>query len=231
MSFRCVILEDEKPARELLKNFIGKIPSLVLVAEFKDPLQIDLTDWSTVDILFTDIEMGEISGLQFLRTLAKKPFVIITTAYSEHAIEGYELDIVDYLVKPFPFERFLTAINKVQSRISGAPSGSAQPEEPPMHIVADHKTYRIFPDDIIFIEGMREYVRYYLQTGEKLMELKALKSLEESLPAQFSRVHKSYIVNKNHVKAFDGVSIELSIQNIPIGKSYRSEAREFLLAN
>ncbi len=227
MSVNCVVIEDEQPARELLANFIAKVHDLELVGTYKGPLEVHDVSWTNVDLLFTDIEMSDMNGLSFLRTLTVKPFIIITTAYSEYAIEGYELDIVDYLVKPFPFDRFLTAVNKVKSRLGTKPI-QAIPLEPTLLIQADHKTYRIQPNDILFIEGMREYARYHLSSGEKLMELVALKSLEATLPPQFIRIHKSFIINKHFVRAFEGVSVEISDHKIPIGKNYRSSAKKFL---
>lgn len=225
---KCVLIEDEQPARELLKNFINRIEWLELVAEFKGPLQVGNLEWLEIDILFTDIEMGEISGVSYLRTLTQAPFVIITTAYSEHAIEGYELDIVDYLVKPFPFERFLTAVNKVKNRMANSIGiNSSQPEQL-LLIQAEHKTYRVKPRQIVWIEGMREYARYYLTSGEKIMELISLKQLEKSLPNYFLRIHRSYIVNRNFIQSFDSVSIDLEGQKIPIGKSYRVEVKKNL---
>ncbi len=224
MSINCVVIEDEQPARELLANYISKVQDLELVGSYKGPLEVHDVSWTNVDLLFTDIEMSDMNGLNFLRTLNVRPYIIITTAYSEYAIEGYELDIVDYLVKPFPFDRFLTAVNKVKSRLGNKSIPTAQ-QEPTLLIQADHKTYRIQPNEILFIEGMREYARYHLSGGEKLMELVALKNLEASLPSQFIRVHKSFIINKNFVKAFEGVSVEISSQKIPIGKNYRASAK------
>lgn len=229
MKLSCVIIEDEQPARELLESFIERIKWLDLVATYKGPLEVNDLDWTKIDILFTDIEMGELSGIDFLKTLTKAPHVIITTAYSEHAIEGYELDIVDYLLKPFPFERFLKAVNKVKTRITSHPTSSDSSKDDDVLLVhADHKTYRIHLDQVVYIEGMREYAGYQLQSGEKIMQLVSLKKLEDELPSHFLRIHKSYIVNKHFIRSFDGVSVATEVKSLPIGSSYKAEIKEVL---
>lgn len=227
MNFRCVIIEDERPARELLENFVARVEWLNLTASFKAPLEVNDLDWTEVDILFTDIEMGELSGIEFLKSLTQTPHVIITTAYSEHAIEGYELDIVDYLLKPFPFERFLKAVNKVKSR-AGKKTRYLEKDNGLLLVQADHKTYRIQTSQIVYIEGMKEYARYHLQNGEKIMELVALKKLDSLLPAHFIRIHKSYIVNKHFVSSFEGLSLETSLGKLPIGNIYKANAKSLL---
>ena len=225
MKIKCVLIEDELPARELLQNFIQRIDWLELLGSFKRPLDIAGLNWGEVDMLITDIEMGELSGIDYLKTLTNPPNVIITTAYSEHALEGYELDIVDYLLKPFPFERFLGAVNKVKRRIQQA---ELETPSPLLLIQADHKTYRVKPEDIIFIEGMREYARYHLASEEKILELVSLKRLEETLPPFFIRIHKSFIINKKFIHSFDSVSVEIKGTKIPIGKSYRDGVKDSL---
>ena len=228
MKLRCILIEDERPARELLETFISRIEWLNLIDSFKAPLEIEDINWNDIDILFTDIEMGELSGIDYLKTLPKLPYVIITTAYSEHALEGYELDIVDYLLKPFSFDRFLRAVNKVKSRTGKESTKAAEPDGSLVHIQADRKTYRVSTDEIIYIEGMREYAGYHLNTGEKILELVALKNLETSLSSSFLRIHKSYIVNTKFIKSFDLISVELKDRKLPIGKNYRANVKLIL---
>lgn len=242
MNIKCIVIDDEYLARVVLQDYIGKVPGLELMGSFKSPIEaISLIQKGEVDLMFLDIQMPDISGIDFLKTLTKKPLVVFTTAYMEYAIEGYQLDVLDYLLKPFSFERFLKSINKVTERQQTSVQAPSSTQQHPLDdkseqakafiaIKADHKVHRLKHDQIIYIEGLREYVTFFCK-GEKIITLESLRNLETTLPANsFLRVHKSYIVNINYVKSLYGnqLIMEGTSMVIPIGKSYRDIVQQTL---
>jgi DNA-binding LytR/AlgR family response regulator len=225
MKLTCLVVDDEQLARELLKEYIAKVPFLELKGLLRNPVEVaEVLDKEHVDILFLDIQMPDLTGIDLLKTLTHKPVVIFTTAYSEYAIESYELDVLDYLVKPFSFERFMKAVNKASDLIrlkQNADTVHAENEYLSIH--ADHKIYRVRVEDILYIEGLREYVSYYT-SDQRIITLASLRKLEESLPKnKFIRIHKSYIVPVDKVKAVEGNMLDIGIKKIPIGRSYRDK--------
>lgn len=230
MKVNCIIVDDEYPARVLLTEYIKKHPRLELSGACKNPAEaMELLQKNAIDIMFLDIQMPELTGIEFLQTMRKKPEVILTTAYPEYALEGYALDVTDYLLKPFSLERFLQAVNKaielydLKHADQKTPATSGTETNPPKHtlIKTDSKLIRLPYEDILYIEGLKEYVSFYTQT-ERLISLLSLKHLEDSLPAEdFIRIHKSYIVNKNKVKSLYGNQLEIEGKMLPIGKSYK----------
>lgn len=238
MKIRCVIIDDEFPARALLKDYIERFPHLELTGSFKSPLEaLPLLQSGGVDLVFLDIQMPEISGMDFLKAFQlKNILVVITSAYPEYALEGYQLDVIDYLLKPFAFERFVQSVQKAGDRLQksnsdSSPAASGFAENSEFIVVkADHKSYRVNVADILFIEGMREYVTFHC-LNQKLVALESLKNLVEQLPSGlFLRVHKSYIVNRQQVKALYGNQLQLhnTDKTVPIGQSYRDEVRREL---
>ncbi|MBN2007982.1 response regulator transcription factor [candidate division KSB1 bacterium] len=234
MKIRCVIIDDEFLARQLLKDYVSKIPFLELRGDFNSPLKaLDLLKSNALDLLFLDIQMPDISGLDFLKSLDNQPYIILTTAYKEYALDGYELNVADYLLKPFPFERFLKAVNKVaelveqKQPVHDHSESEAELTGPQLHdnylvIRADRKYYKINYDDLIYIEGQKAYVTFVTKR-QQITALASLKQLEEQLPAnQFVRIHKSYIVSIDKINALEGNSIEIARKFLPIGKNYRS---------
>ncbi|MBB4079084.1 DNA-binding LytR/AlgR family response regulator [Lewinella aquimaris] len=231
----CLIVDDEELARRLVGSYCDRLSDLRVVGEANNPVAaMDILREHEIDLLFLDIQMPEMTGLDFLRTLRRPPAVILTTAYSDYALEGFELDVVDYLVKPFSFERFVRAVGKAREyRFSDvARSGAPPPQSdaPPYQLVrSDRKTYRIPHADILYIESMREYVAYHTPTGRTLA-LGSLKQLEEELPANFLRVHKSYIVAKDKVEVLEGNMLHIGGAKIPIGGSYREHVKQELFS-
>ncbi len=226
---RCLVVDDEELARTLLKTYLGRLPNLELVASCANPLEaMSILQQEHIDLLFLDIQMPELTGIEFLRTLTKKPLVIFTTAYAEFALEGYALDVTDYLLKPFSFERFVQAVNKsaalLQARAKAGLHTNSETQAPGKdHILvkADHKVHRIKLDDILFIQSMREYVAFHTAAG-RLLSLNSLKSLEESLPPErFIRIHKSYIVAIDKIDTLEGNLVHVGKEKLPIGASYR----------
>ncbi len=249
---RCLIVDDEFPARILLKEFIEKVPNLELVASCKSGLEaLPIIQDGKVDLMFLDIQMPDITGLNFLKMLPVRPLVVFTTAYSDYAIESYQLDVLDYLLKPFSFDRFMQCVGKAMQRVSESrqraaqpaptqqvpaqPQQEAAPNDGVLIVKADHKIHRIKIDDILYIEGLREYVSIFTRGEggkiEKVITLESLKNLEETLPQSlFMRVHKSYIVRIDKVKALYGAQLKIDGVEpyVPIGKSFKDAVQEKL---
>ena len=226
MSYSCLIVDDEQLARKLLKEYVSKITSLELKGMCKNPLEaMEIMERERIDILFLDIQMPELTGIEFAKTLTQKPVIIFTTAYSEFALEGYQLDVIDYLVKPFPLDRFIKAVNKATNFIDlknrAAHQDSGIDEYVLLH--ADHKIYKVYLSDIEYIEGLKEYVSYFTK-GKRIIVLQSLKSIEETLPSdRFIRIHRSYIVPIQKIKTLDGNQVQIGEKLIPIGRSYKED--------
>ena len=223
MKLRCIVVEDEQPARVLMEDFINKVGFLELLGTFKNPLKaMTFLQEQTIDLVFLDIQMPDITGIELLKSLDRKPQVIFTTAYSEFALDGFELSATDYLLKPFSFNRFLQAANKASSlhrlkNDSATPSGANT-----LTIYADHKIYKVKTSELTYIEGLKEYVSYYTSDGRRIIALKALKDLEEELaPWGFIRVHRSYIVSIDKIETMEGNQLKIGDQYIPVGRSYK----------
>jgi DNA-binding LytR/AlgR family response regulator len=226
-NIRCIIVDDEPLAREVIERYLSNIRELELVRTCSNALEaFETLHTEQVDLVFLDISMPVISGLDFLRSLRKTPAVIITTAYPDFALQGYELDVVDYLVKPVSLERFMKAVNKAIDRIHVQSSSAAVPENRParadyMFVKSDQKLVRILFSDIDYIEGMKDYVKIY--TKEKMIvTLHTMKFFESNLPSNsFIRIHKSYIVNLNSIRSISGNELEIHQTRLPIGSSYK----------
>lgn len=233
MTLRCLIIDDEYLARQYITDYVRKVPYLELKGDYNSPLKaIDQIKARKIDLIFLDIQMPDITGLDFLKTLDKAPFVIITTAYKEYALEGYELNVSDYLLKPFSFERFLKAVNKVlemKEKMSGSGKQlSSEQSETTIHddyiiVRADRKHYKVNYEDLIYIEGQKAYVTFHT-SSKRVTALASLKDLEEKLPDKlFIRIHKSYIVSVKKIDSLEGNMIELGDKHLPIGKSYKKD--------
>lgn len=228
MNYTCLIVDDEQLARKLLEEFVAKVPMLELKGMCKNPLEaMDILKSEHIDIMFLDIQMPELTGVEFVKTLQQKPAIIFTTAYSEYALEGYELDVIDYLVKPFPLDRFIKAVNKaiefIDLKRSAGKIDRDNMDSNYILLHADHKIYKVNLDDIQYIEGLKEYVSYYTKE-KRIIVLQSLKSIEESLPSnKFIRVHRSYIVPISRIKTLDGNQVQIGDKLIPIGRSYKEE--------
>lgn len=224
---RCLITEDEELARDLLENFINKIPHLELVAKCENPLRaMEVLRNETVDILFLDIQMPELTGTEMLKLMPEKPVVIFTTAYPSYALEGYQLDVTDYLLKPYSFERFVQAVNKateiVKLKKSSSANHNTRLNKDYLLAKSEHKVIKIKFVDLSYIESMREYVAYHTTAQGRILSLMSLKKLEADLPEHlFIRIHKSYIVNIEKVVALEGNLVHLADKKLPIGASYK----------
>ncbi len=223
---KCIIIDDEQLARNLVEKYAMQISFLEIVGIFKNGLEaLDKIEVGDVDLIITDIQMPSLTGTELIKSLSNPPMVIFTTAYSDYAIEGFELEAIDYLLKPFSFERFLKSVNKAHELydLRQVENNSTRFKTNYLTIKADHKLYKVLYKDIRYIEGMREYVSFHLPKG-RITALMSLKSLEEKLPSgQFMRCHKSFIINKNIVTALDGNNLTIEEKSIPIGQSYKEK--------
>lgn len=220
--YNVLIVDDEYPARMLLQDYVSKVDSLNLVDCCSSAVKaMDVLANQHVDIMLLDIQMPEMTGEELLKSLDKKPVVILTTAYSEYAVDAFALGVVDYLLKPFDFARFLQAVNKAKELIGRRKQ--LQPAADYMMVKADYKLYKINYEDLLFIEGQHEYVSFNM-TSRRVTALYSLKNLEESLPAdRFFRVHKSFIISINHIEDIDKQFVTVGGRKIPIGANYRDE--------
>jgi DNA-binding LytR/AlgR family response regulator len=237
MKLTCAIVDDEFLARQYLRDYVQRLSFLELVGDYNSPLMImEELKQNTIDILFLDIQMPDITGLDFLKTINPQPYVILTTAYKEYAIEGYEHNVIDYLLKPISFDRFLKAINKVADKIQKERAAATNinssfdsrtaTEENYLTIRADRKWYKINYDDLYFIEGQKAYVTFHTRI-KKITALFSLKELEETLPAErFIRIHKSFIVSVKNIETLEGNMIGICGKKLPVGSSYRDKVNQ-----
>jgi DNA-binding LytR/AlgR family response regulator len=225
-----IIVDDEPLAHEVLETYINQVSGLNLVKKCYNALEArEVIDKMQVDLMFLDIQMPQLTGLEFVKSMTKLPLVVFTTAYAEYALESYEIDAVDYLIKPVSLEKFLKAINKAQERYE-AENSEAIDGFDHFFVKADKKLVKLFYNDILYIEGLKDYVIIKTETG-RVITLQTMKSLEERLANKnFKRVHRSYILNKSKIKALLGNVVEIvengKEKHIPIGKNYRDELFE-----
>lgn len=223
MKLRCIAIDDEPPALLLMKEYISRIPSLQLEQVFEDAVkgQAFLQEKGT-DLLFVDINMPDLSGLELVRSLTKPPMVIFTTAYKNFAIEGFELDAVDYLVKPVAFERFEKAVKKAEDYFRYHQPPSRQEEPDSLFVYSEYRLVKILFSDIEYIESLEDYIRIHTINNKPLMTLMTLKKVLEKLPdGQFRRIHRSYIISFNKIKSVQGRKLRLlSGKELPVSDSY-----------
>jgi len=233
---RCVIVDDEPPAREVLRRYIEQLPMLELVGECPNAIDaIRVLQQNPVDLLFLDIRMPQLNGNELLKVVRKPPPVIFTTAHPEYALEGYDLDVLDYLLKPIRFDRFIKAVNKIiqlnglRSLETTAPV-EEEKKESFVYFRCDRKMVRVMLSDIIYIESMKDYVKIFTSEG-MLMTKQSITSVEAMLPeGDFIRAHRSYIVSLDKIKTFTNEIIGVGKTEIPIGKLFRNHVIKLLTA-
>ena len=230
MKLQCVITDDEPIALEILEDYIRLVPGLNLVAKCKSAMEtMTILQKNKVDVLFIDIKMPEISGIEFVKSLKNPPAIIFTTAFPGFALEGFELDVIDYLLKPISIERFLKAVHKVISNKKNL--NPSETERPPINFLfvkAGQGFIRVQYSDIYYIEALENYVRIHLK-DKTIVSLTSMKNMEEALPAKsFLRIHRSYIVNLEKVDAIRNNVFILGAKNIGSGKNYRKNIAEML---
>ncbi|WP_420385733.1 LytR/AlgR family response regulator transcription factor [Roseivirga sp.] len=228
MEIRCIIVDDESLAREGLADYVAKTAFLILVGEFKNAsMAFDYMKDHPVDLMFLDINMPGQNGLEFLGELRDKPNIIFTTAYREYAAESYELEAVDYLVKPISFERFVKAVNKAYALMNE--SARANRSDQYFFVKVDGVIVRVLLSDVLYIEGMKDYVRIHRKGKSSLMTLVSLKNMEEQLPTEFIRVHRSFIVNTLRVEAIEGNVLKIDSQEVPVAPQLRGQVLEKIM--
>ena len=241
-----IIVDDEPLARDILETYIEQIPELNLVAKCSNALEANnILQSEEVDLMFLDIQMPQVTGTEFLKSLNNPPMVVFTTAYPNYAIEGFELDALDYLLKPIPMDRFMKAVNRAvemknlfsstnpeTAEIVDRPAGE---KEDFVFVKSDKKLVKIHYSDIIYIEGLKDYVIIRCK-GTRVITLQTMKSLEARMPANiFKRIHRSYIVNLDEINAVVGNMVEVTekgqSKNLPIGKNYKDELLDIVNKN
>lgn len=226
----CVVVDDEPPALQLIADYVQRTPFLRLAGQTTDPMTaIDMVQQGMADLLFLDIQMPELTGLQLIKVIGHKCKTILTTAYPDYALDGYELDVIDYLLKPVTFDRFLVAVNKARERIiPPAPAiQSVQSSTPPSHIFVktEYKIQKIDLADILYLEGLRDYVAIHTRNG-KVLTQQSMKSFEAQLPEQnFIRVHKSYMIAIDKIRFIERNRIVIADSYIPVGEMYQEAVR------
>ncbi|MCJ8167375.1 response regulator transcription factor [Pontibacter sp. E15-1] len=238
MKIRCIAVDDEPLALDILESYIAKLPFLKLVRTCSSATEaMQALQDEQIDLMFLDIEMPELTGIQFLNILKHQPLIIFTTAYPDYALEGFNQDAVDYLLKPIPFDRFLKAVTKAQERLQrhektpDAPAPSAPHEQDFMFVKADYKSVRVDFKDILWIEGLKDYI--IIQTkDQKIITLLSMNKMMEKLPeAKFLRVHRSYIVSLQKIESIEKSRIRIGPKEIPIGEVYKENFLKWVEEN
>ncbi|WP_199136587.1 LytR/AlgR family response regulator transcription factor [Pedobacter sp. ASV12] len=225
-TIKCLIVDDEPIARQIIEGYAKQYPLLEVVASCEDAMEARIQlQKQPIDLIFLDINMPVIDGIGFLKTLKKAPQVIFTTAYKEYAVDAFELSASDYLLKPFSFERFLMAVDKVAEKLAPATTPTPVVETIPvddfMFIKSDNKIFKVAFDDILYLEAFGNYTKVFL-SDKQLMPTATLTSLEEVLPKnRFIRVHRSFIINKNHISHIEGNRVFIRNQEVPISANFR----------
>jgi len=229
MKTKCLIVDDEPLARELIRGHVEKLENFEIVAECSDAMKaLNVIREKQIDLIFMDIQMPQITGIEFLKTLKHPPKVIITTAYREYALEGFELDVVDYLIKPITFERFLKSVNKFyqmsqdEIQVLNGNSTERNADDAYIYVKENKKVVKVLLSEIKYIEGLSEYVQVYTDK-KKIITKTSMSQMEEKLPAEnFLRIHKSFIVSLGKIEAFTANTIEIQGKELPIGRSFKN---------
>ncbi len=234
MKLRCLLIDDEPPALKVLQSHISNVNGLEIVALCRNAVEaMDILNEKQVDVIFIDIKMPKILGTEFLKSLSHPPKVVFVTAYREYALESYELDAVDYLMKPVSFERFLKAIGKVK-RLMGQETVDQREElkanpEAFVYLKVDKNMLKILINEILYIESWKDYVKVFMTNGKNWLVKQSITSLENLLSEhKFLRVHRSYIISLNKLTGYNNLSVQLDAKEIPIGRLYKQHVMEVI---
>ncbi len=234
MKLRCLLVDDEPPALEVLQSHLSNIPGLEIVALCKNAVEaLDILHEKQVDLIFLDIKMPKILGTEFLKNLSYPPKVIFVTAYRDYALDSYELDAVDYLVKPVSFKRFLKAIGKVKRLMGQETSGYAEEHKPNpeafVYLKVDKNMQKILINDIIYIESWKDYVKLFMNDGKNWLAKRSISSMENLLSEhKFLRVHRSYMVSLSKITGYNTLAVQLGTKEVPIGRLYKQQVMEVI---
>jgi len=231
-----IAIDDEPLALQLIVDYIQMTPDMILAGQFENPVEAaQYISKNPIDIVFTDIQMPGLNGIEFTRSMVNGPVVIFTTAFAKYAIEGFKLDIADYLLKPFTYEEFLTSVHKAERMIRSntKPADDVLSNSEFLFLKSDYKIKRINFQNILYFEGLKEYVKVYTMLSDiPILSLSSLKTLELKLPAdKFMRVHRSFIVNLEKIETIDRSRIVFGKKYIPVGDQYKEKFQEFLDKN
>ena len=229
MTINCAIIDDEPLAAGLLKSYAEKTPFLSLIGTYGSALEAmkELRE-NPAQLLFLDIQMPELSGIEFAKILPAETKIIFTTAFQQYAIEGYKVNALDYLLKPISYEDFLRAANKALDYYTVTQKQQTYAQDRFMYVKSDYKLIRVSLDDILYVEGLKDYVRIYLADGQKIMSLMNMKKFEEYLPhPEFLRTHRSYIVHMSKAQSVDRFRIVFGSEYIPISDSYKEDVQQY----
>jgi len=232
MKIKCIIIDDEPLAAEVIQMHLKEFPNMELLNTFTNPLEaLTIIETGGVDVVFIDINMPKMNGLDFIKSLDKSPYFVITTAYREYAVESFDLDVLDYLVKPVPFSRFLKSINKISQKFINDRSDEVPQttEKSFIFLKVDKKLIKIKFEDIFFIESLKDYIKVFTRSGDYLAH-KSLSGITEELPSnQFLRLHRSFTVALDKIQALEGNSVLVEDKRIPIGRKYINHAKDVIL--
>jgi DNA-binding LytR/AlgR family response regulator len=223
---KCVVVDDEPLAIEVLSSYISQFEHLELASSFENPIKaFEYLQHHQIDVLFMDIQMPRITGLEILRSLSRKPKVIITTAYRDYALEGFELEVTDYLLKPIGFDRFMKAVAKLQDVGITLSEGDQKHD---IFVKVDKKMVRLCLNDLLFLESQRDYLRIVCKDKELLTHMSISEANQLFPEKDFFRVHRSFVVSKHKIDSFSATEIEIGKYNIPIGRNYKAEVSKIL---
>jgi two-component system, LytTR family, response regulator LytT len=232
MKMRCLIVEDEPIAQEILKGYIERTDFLELTGQFSNAVDaFHYLQTNTIQLLFLDIKMPQMTGIELLKAITHKPKVIITSAYRYYATDAFELDVADYLLKPYPFERFLKGISKVMNdgAILNSSPESNSTERPFIFVKGNRQLHKIYISDILFIESQRDYVKFKIQHHPDIISRQTIGYYEEFLPARlFTRVHRSFIVAKEKISLIESTRVLIGDLAIPVGRNYRQQVQSLI---
>lgn len=231
MTLRCLLVDDEPLALDLLEGYVAKTPSLTLAGRCSSAFQaMEMLDKAEVDLMFLDIQMPGLSGLDFSRSLQDGPRIIFTTAFEQYALEGFKVDALDYLLKPISYPEFLNAVNKAKRWFGHFDKAGISEIRTSLFVKADYKLVQIEFNSILYIEGLKDYVKFNLEGNEKpVLSLMSMKSLEENLPdSRFMRVHRSFIVNLDKINTIERNRIVFGKEYIPISENYKEKFHRFV---
>ncbi|WP_412987106.1 LytR/AlgR family response regulator transcription factor [Pontimicrobium sp. IMCC45349] len=232
MKIKCVIIDDEPLAINVIEDHLKNFDHIEVVETFNNPLKAyGVLEREKIDVIFLDINMPQMTGFSFIENLNHKPLIVITTAYREYAVKSFELNVLDYLVKPIPFNRFLKTINKVyqQVYVSSASGDANLQQEPHIFLKVNKKLVKVNLNDILYIESLKDYIKVITKIGDYVVH-KSLSAITEELPqSNFIRVHRSYTISINKIEAIEGNTVEIANRKIPIGRNYLKITKERIL--